>query len=96
MVSKEEKRRRAAMVEAIVSEDTKKAIEQMPISLSKLGELFDYLDEQLEFHGCNHTSKIKTEYLSSQNLNSEKILTWLKEQGGGCDCEILANVEENW
>jgi hypothetical protein len=95
VTSKEEKKRRAALVEAIVAEDTKKAIDEMPISLANLGKLFDYLDVKLEA-GCDHTPKIATDFLTSINLNSDKILPWLQDQGGYCDCEILANVEESW
>ncbi len=95
MTSKEEKKRRAALVQAMVAEDTKKAIEEMPISLSHLGQLFDYLDVKLE-EGCDHTPKITIDFLDSINLDSEKVLSWLQDQGGFCDCEILANVEESW
>ena len=95
MASKEEKRRRAALVEAMVAEDTKKAIEEMPISLVYLGQLFDYLDVELE-DGCDHTPRITTAFLTSKDLSPENILPWLQDQGGFCDCEILANAEESW
>lgn len=95
MTSKEEKRRRAALVHAIVDEDTKKAIEAMPASLAHLGQLFDHLDAELE-NGCDHTPKITTEFLATHNLKIERVLSWLRDQGGHCDCEILANIEEAW
>ncbi len=95
MTSKEEKKRRAALVEVMVAEDTKKAIEGMPISLEHLGQLFDHLDEKL-IEGCNHSPKHALDYLTGAELDSEKILMWLQDQGGVCDCEILANVEESW
>jgi len=96
VASKEEKRRRAALVEAMVAEDTKKAIEEMPLSLKELGELFDHLDEHLGNEGCDHTPKITSSFLASIKLNQEEIIPWLEDQGGYCDCEILANVEESW
>lgn len=96
MTSKQEKRRRAALVEAMVAEDTKKAIEEMPLSLKDLGRLFDHLDVQLGIEGCDHTPRITSSFLASLNLNRDEILPWLLEQGGSCDCEILANVEESW
>jgi len=94
--SKEEKRRRAALVEAMVAEDTKKAIESMPLSLAVLGELFDLLDEELEEEGCDHSPRIIRFFLSQKGLDQNQVLLWLEEQGGHCDCEILANVEESW
>ena len=95
MASKEEKKRRAALVQAMVAEDTKKAIDEMPISLANLGQLFDHLDIKLE-EGCDHTLRITAAFLTRNNLSPESILPWLQDQGGFCDCEILANVEENW
>ncbi len=96
VTSKQEKRRRAALVEAMVAEDTKKAIEEMPLSLKDLGRLFDHLDFQLGIQGCDHTPRITSSFLVSLNLDTDEILPWLSEQGGSCDCEILANVEDGW
>ena len=96
MTAKEEKRRRAKLVEAMVAEDTKKEIERMPISFNDLALLFDHLDEVFGNEGCDHTQKITIEFLKGRKLDTGKILPWLDEQGGSCDCEVLANVEESW
>jgi len=96
MPSKEEKLRRAKLVEAIVQEETAKAIENMPISFKDLAALFDHLDEVFGNEGCDHTPKITKAFLESRNLNTEEILPWLEEYGGYCDCEVLANVEDSW
>ncbi|MXR68181.1 DUF2695 domain-containing protein [Shewanella sp. JBTF-M18] len=68
----------------------------MPLSLAELGELFDHLDETLEQEGCDHSPRITQLFLSQKGLDPDQVLPWLKEQGGYCDCEILANVEEGW
>lgn len=96
MPSKEEKRRRAEIVEAIVAKDTEEAIESMPISFKDLGALFNHLDEVFGREGCDHTLAITTAFLDRQSLNKEIIIPWLGEYGGYCDCEVLANVEESW
>ena len=96
MPSKEEKRRRAQLVEAMVQKDTEEAIERMPISFSDLAALFDYLDEQLGEQECDHTPKITKAFLENRKLDAKLIIPWLEEYGGYCDCEVLANVEESW
>ena len=96
MPSKEEKRRRAKLVEAMVQDETAKAVERMPISFGDLAALFDHLDEELGVQGCDHTLRITNAYLDNRKLNTEVILPWLGEFGGYCDCEVLANVEESW
>ncbi|MHC4462830.1 MAG: DUF2695 domain-containing protein [Planctomycetota bacterium] len=96
MPSKEEKRRRAKLVQEIADIEKRKEIEKMPISFKDLSELFNYLDEKLSTNECNHTPIMTKIFLESKNLNTEKILSWLEEYGGYCDCEVLANVEDSW
>ena len=81
---------------AAANGDIEKAIEEMPLSLKDLGRLFDHLDFQLGIQGCDHTPRITSSFLVSLNLDTDEILPWLSEQGGSCDCEILANVEDGW
>ena len=80
------------LVEAIVQEETKNAIQRMPISFQVLAALFDHLDEVFGNEGCDHTLKITKGFLEARNLNVENILPWLGEYGGYCDCEVLANL----
>ena len=67
----------------------------MPISRAHLTELFGHLDSALK-NGCDHTSRFTEAFLRSHSLPEATILPWLREYGGYCDCEVLANVEERW
>lgn len=67
----------------------------MPLSIEALRGLFDYLDNALE-SGCDHTAEKTLAYLSSRSLDPDAVVPWLRELGGYCDCEILANVEEKF
>jgi hypothetical protein len=66
----------------------------MPLSKSDLKALLDYLDES--GFSCDHSLMHTTEFLKARQLDSEKIIPWLREHGGHCDCEILANVEDEF
>jgi hypothetical protein len=69
----------------------------LPTSRENFKALFNYLDEQLTENNCDHSLKISIKFLQSLNLdNVEVIVEWLKENGGYCDCEALANVEEKF
>lgn len=67
----------------------------MPLSKEDLRGLFEYLDSE-EASGCDHTAKKTLGYLRSRSLNPERIVPWLQELGGYCDCEVLANVEQKF
>ena len=34
------------------------------------------------------------EFLEKQKVDVESVLDWIINEGGGCDCEVLYNVEE--
>ncbi len=96
MASKEEKQRRASLLEAIDEIERANTIKQMPLSFQDLAALFDYLDEKLDIEGCDHTPKMTRVFLENRKLDAGKILPWLEAYGGYCDCEVLANVEDSW
>jgi hypothetical protein len=58
--------------------------------------LFDYLDIKIEQKGCASNHLFTIEYLQKYELEEEKILNWLRDNGGYCDCEVLLNVEEKF
>ena len=69
----------------------------LPTSRENFKALFEYLDEKLTDNPCNDTLKLSIVFLHSLKLdNIEEITNWLSENGGHCDCEVLANVEEKF
>lgn len=67
----------------------------MPLSKEELQGLVEYLDSE-EASGCDHTAKKTLSYLRSRSLDPERIVPWLRSLGGYCDCEVLANVEQQF
>lgn len=76
--------------------ENEKFIKSLPIPKETFYELFDFLDEQLEEHGCNHSLDLTTAFLASNKIDSKPIIDWIIEHGQGCDCEVLANIEERF
>lgn len=66
-----------------------------PMPPKDLRELFDHLDQEIG-SGCDHTLRLTTEFLQKRGLDVDRVLPWLREHGGYCDCEVLANVEDTF
>jgi hypothetical protein len=64
----------------------------MPLSPEHLHRLLDYLDANLK--ACDHTTKLTAIFLHVEQLEKDKVLSWLGEHGGYCDCEVLANLRD--
>lgn len=97
MPDKNEKERR----KKITNELRKKAREEfeksLPISRDIFKDLFDFLDKELTHSGCDHSLKLTKVFFISKGIdNFEETSEWLNENGGYCDCEVLANVEEKF
>lgn len=93
MSNKEDRKRELKAVFKAKELETLEA--SMPLSKEELRGLFDYLDSE-EASGCDHTAKKTLSYLRSRSLDPERIVPWLQELGGYCDCEVLANVEQQF
>ncbi|MCL2528115.1 MAG: DUF2695 domain-containing protein [Defluviitaleaceae bacterium] len=48
---------------------------------------------QKDRNGFNFLAEIS---INSRNILAEPVLSFLREHGGYCDCEVLSNVEENF
>lgn len=92
---KNEKERRKQLKNEWKQKQQEEFEQNLPMDRGIFEKLFDVLDQQLEENGCDDTNRLTTKFLQAHKIeNIENILKWLAENGGYCDCEILANVEE--
>ena len=66
----------------------------LPLLIPELRAMFDMLDVEVPCQGCDHTRRLTRAWRASRGHDVERVFAWLDSQGGYCDCEILANVEE--
>jgi hypothetical protein len=83
------------MLEEIEEKSKSDSENDLPMKKEQFRRLFDYLDNELSKNDCDHTNILTKNYLNKiGEENIENILIWLSNNGGNCDCEVLANVEE--
>jgi hypothetical protein len=87
-----DKQHRKAVVKRWMQAERANTLATMPITLEKLHQLLDYLDANLK--SCDHTTKLTAVFLQVEYLDRNKVLSWLAEHGGYCDCEVLANLTD--
>jgi hypothetical protein len=87
--------RKDALKKAWREQEQKKLADSIPIPHADLKELFDYLDRENP-PPCDHTLRETIEFLQKKKLSVERVVPWLREHGGYCDCEVIYNVEEKF
>jgi hypothetical protein len=40
--------------------------------------------------------RFTTDFLRKRGLDVARVVSWLRDHGGYCDCEVLANVEDEF
>jgi hypothetical protein len=74
-------------------QERRKLLASLPMPHQALRELFAHLDGD-GGADCDPTLRVTTDFLLKRGFDVERILSWLREHGGYCDCEVLANVED--
>ena len=68
------------------------------LTREEVEELFDFVGEQVEQQGCDHTRRFTDTWLK-ENISPErhgKVYSELEDMGGFCDCEVLYNCYEEY
>ena len=85
---------RNAMKKVLKNQEKAEFLNSLPISISVLQELFRYIELKLAKNNCDNSLKFTLEFTKDNYLPEIKLIEWLEYNGGYCDCEVLANIEE--
>lgn len=96
MKASDEKSRQKELLNDYKKREKQVFIKSLPFAKEHFIGLFDFLNNKLSDEGCEHTLRFTEEYLNDEGLYAEEVIEFLEENGGYCDCEILANVEEKF
>lgn len=88
MTSDERKRELKAQVRAT---EQQTLLDSLPVNIETLKDLLSYLNKD-PAPPYNHTHRETIEFLNSRNIDPTKVIPWLQEHGGYCDCEVIYNV----
>ncbi len=92
-MDKSEKLRRNEIKRSMRKGEKEAILNSCPIPVENLNGLFEFLESKLVDSECKDRFTIAFEYLDTRGLMKEAFVDWSLENGGGCDCEILFNIE---
>jgi hypothetical protein len=94
MTDKERKRELKKQAKARMAEQAETNWEEnMLLEPEQLRTLIEYLEEALAEEGCDHTLRLTARWAAQKGIDTDALAASLAEFGGGCDCEVLANVD---
>lgn len=67
--------------------------EHMVLKPAQLRALLDYLEDRVARDPCDHTLRYAQVWANTNGVDPDALESSLRHFGGGCDCEVLANVD---
>jgi hypothetical protein len=89
-----DKSQKKAIQARVRREQRKAALAALPLPVGELRAMFDMLDAELARQACDHTHRLTKAWLVDRGHDAAAVVAWLASNGGYCDCEVVANVEE--
>ena len=93
MTDKSEKERRKKLLMEVKSAERLRAEAELPASKDELRELIDSVDGRLD--ACDHTMRHTLYFVRQRGLDEQRVVAWLNQFGGYCDCEVVMNVVDS-
>jgi hypothetical protein len=96
MSERPDKQSRKEQLDRWRSQQRANARAKLPLPDAQMQAMFDMLDAALSARGCDHTLRLVREWAEQQRVSFDALAAWCHENGGHCDCEVLANCEQQW
>lgn len=95
MSNEDKKETRKDIKRRIRENERQRQLDEIPLHETVLRQLFDYIDSELKNTGCDHTLRHSVTFLEKSKVpHIDQVISWLNDNGGYCDCEVIANVEQ--
>lgn len=91
-MDQEDRERKAAWK----AEQRERARGAFPLPDEELSALFHAVESGLREAGCDHSLRVTRRWLAGKTHDPEKVIAWLRANGGFCDCEVAANARDHW
>jgi hypothetical protein len=90
------RKREIENLQQMSGEELQAFLDRLPAGAQTISLLIDYVEDELYDSECNHTLQHAMKFMMDNHLDFPKITSWLNENGGYCDCKVLAEIAPHW
>ena len=90
------KKREIENLEQLSGQELEAFIDTLPAGQTTISDLIDHVEDELYDSECNHSLQYAMKFMMENRLDFGKITAWLTNNGGYCDCKILAEIAPIW
>ena len=90
------RKREIENLEQMSGEELAAFLGRLPEGQDTISDLLDYVEDELYETECNHSLQYAMKFMMDNRLNFPKITSWLNDNGGYCDCKVMAEIAPAW
>jgi hypothetical protein len=90
------RKREIENLEQLSGEELQAFLDSLPAGQETISSLLDHVEDELYGAECNHSLQYSMRFMMENRLDFPKITSWLNENGGYCDCKVLAEIAPIW
>lgn len=90
------RKRQIENLEQLNGEELEAFLATLPARQETISKLLDHVEDELFDIECDHSLRFSMRYMMDARLDFAKITSWLNENGGYCDCKVLAEIAPIW
>lgn len=90
------RKRQIENLEQLSGEELQAFLDSLPAGQETISGLLDYVEDELYETACDHSLRHAMRFMMERNLNFGKITSWLNDNGGYCDCKVMAEIAPIW
>jgi len=90
------RKREIENLEQLSGEELQAFLDSLPTGQDTISDLIDFVEDELYETECNHSLQYSMKFMMDNRLNFPKITSWLNDNGGYCDCKVLAEIAPIW
>ena len=90
------RKREIENLEQLSGEELQVFIDSLPAGTDTISELLDFVEDELYETECNHSLQYAMRFMMENKLDFGKLTSWLNNNGGYCDCKVMAEIAPIW
>ena len=90
------RKREIENLEQLSGEELQRFLDTLPARQHSISEMLDYIEDELYDSSCNDTLQYAMKYMMENRMDFPKLTSWLNENGGYCDCKVMAEIAPIW
>lgn len=90
------RKREIENLEQLSGEELETFLDTLPARQETISKMLDFVEDELYDAVCNHSLQHAMRFMMDNRLDFPKLTSWLNDNGGYCDCKVMAEIAPIW